>query len=99
MLQNKFNISVMKIEDLENIKDILEIDFDDFWNYNIFKSEIENPNSIYFVVKENNEIVGFAGMLIIIDEADITNIVVKKSFRGKRNFKYSYGLFNKILHR
>lgn len=91
MLQNNFNISIMKIEDLENIKDTLEVDFDDFWNYNIFKSEIENPNSIYFVVKENNEIVGFAGILIIIDEADITNIVVKKSFRGKRYFKYSYG--------
>lgn len=91
MFQNNFNISIMKIEDLENIKDTLEVDFDDFWNYNIFKSEIENPNSIYFVVKENNETVGFAGMLVIIDEADITNIVVKKSFRGKRYFQYSYG--------
>ena len=76
----------MKIEDLENIKDTLEIDFDDFWNYNIFKSELENPNSIYFVAKEDNEIVGFIGLLIVFEEADITNIVVKKSFRGKRYF-------------
>jgi ribosomal-protein-alanine N-acetyltransferase len=86
MLQNNFNISIMKIEDLENIKDTLEIDFDDFWNYNIFKSELENPNSIYFVAKEDNEIVGFIGLLIVFEEADITNIVVKKSFRGKRYF-------------
>ena len=89
MQQNNITISVMDIQDLENIKDILEKDFDDFWNYNIFKNEIENPNSIYFVVKINNEIVGFAGILIIMDEADITNIVVKKMFRGNRYFKYT----------
>ena len=89
MLQNNINISVMNTQDLENIKDTLEKDFDDFWNYNIFKSEIENPNSTYFVVKINNEIVGFAGILIIIDEADITNIVVKKIYRGNLYFKYT----------
>lgn len=84
MEQNNINISIMNLQDLENIKNILEKDFDDFWNYNIFKSELENPNSTYFVAKINNEIIGFAGILVIIDEADITNIVVKKTFRGKR---------------
>ena len=90
MEQNNFEIDYMCLEDLENIKDILENDFDDFWNYNVFKSELENPNSTYFVVKFGGEIVGFAGVLVVLDEADITNIVVKKSFRGMRNFKFAY---------
>lgn len=90
MEQNNFEITNMNLSDLENIKDILECDFDDFWNYNIFKSELENSNSTYFVAKYNNEIVGFAGILVVLDEADITNIVVKKSFRGKRNFRFAY---------
>lgn len=90
MNQNKFSIDYMNIKDLESIKDILELDFDNFWNYNIFKSEIENPNSTYFVIKQNDIIIGFAGILVIIDEADITNIVIKKSFRGNRYFKYNY---------
>lgn len=76
----------MTMEDLENIKDILACHFDDFWNYNIFKSELENPNSIYFVAKEQEEIIGFFGILIVMEEADITNIVVKKTFRSKRYF-------------
>ena len=84
MQENKIVISVMNISDLNEIKNILESEFDDFWNYQIFKSEIENPNSIYFVAKYNNEIIGFVGALIIIDTAEITNIVIKKSFRGKR---------------
>lgn len=83
---NNFKIDYMNLNDLENIKTILETDFDDFWNYNIFKSELENSNSIYFVAKLNEQIVGFAGILPVLDEADITNIVVKKSFRGMRYF-------------
>ena len=91
MNQNNFEIDYMCINDLEHIKDILESDFDDFWNYNVFKSELENQNSTYFVAKSNDEIVGFAGVLVVLDEADITNIVVKKDFRGKRNFRFTYG--------
>ena len=91
MNQNNFEIDYMCVNDLEHIKDILESDFDDFWNYNVFKSELENSNSTYFVAKSNYEIVGFAGILVVLDEADITNIVVKKDFRGKRNFRFTYG--------
>ena len=86
MQKNKIEISVMNMSDLNEIKDILEIKFDDFWNYEVFKSEIENPNSIYFVAKFDSEIIGFIGVLLIIDTAEITNIVVKKSVRGKRYF-------------
>jgi ribosomal-protein-alanine N-acetyltransferase len=91
---NNISISIMNLQDLETIKDILENEFDDFWNYNIFKSELENLKSIYFVAKIDNEIIGFAGILIVIDEADITNIVVKKNCRGMRYFKYTYELFD-----
>ena len=82
MQDNNVNISVMDLSDLDEIKDILEKDFDDFWNYNIFKSELKNQNSIYFIAKQSNEIIGFVGILLILDTAEITNIVVKKSFRG-----------------
>ena len=84
MQENKIEISVMNMDDLNKIQNILETEFDDFWNYAVFKSELENPNSIYFVSKYNNKIVGFAGVLMIIDTAEITNIVIKKSYRGKR---------------
>lgn len=75
-------VTKMTIEDFNKIKDKLKEDFDEFWNENILKSEIENPNSKYFVVKENEEIIGFAGILVLIDSTEITNIVVKKTKRG-----------------
>jgi ribosomal-protein-alanine N-acetyltransferase len=75
-------ISNMTVADLDSISDVLLDDFDDFWNYNIFKAELENPNSHYIVAKQNDLIVGFAGIWIAVDEAHVTNIVVKKSNRG-----------------
>ena len=71
----------MNIDDLNKISPVLLTEFDDFWNYNIFKSELENENSKYVVAKNNDEIVGFAGIWISIDEAHVTNIVTKKDLR------------------
>ena len=78
------DIEEMSLNDLEKIKDILISDFDDFWNYNILKDELESPNSKYIIAKTNDgEIIGFAGIKIIINTADIMNIVVKKSWRNQ----------------
>lgn len=108
-------LSVMTISDLENIKDILISDFDDYWNYNTLKEELTCENSIYIVAKQEsthmmdkqgvpslsfktetinknhsnysensslqNTIVGFAGIKIILDEAELMNIVVNKASR------------------
>jgi hypothetical protein len=49
----------MTINDFEQIKDILQTEFDEFWNANILKSELLNPNTKYIVVKQDLEIVRF----------------------------------------
>lgn len=99
-------ISNMELSDLDSIAPYLETDFDDFWNYNVFKSELENGNSKYLVAKIGNKIVGFAGFIPVLDEADISNIVIRKDFRNKKigslllksliDFAYSLNL--KILN-
>lgn len=80
---DNIEIEVMTLVDLENIKNILSSDFDEFWNYNVFKEELQSENSKYLVAKLNNEIIGFAGIKIIIDKADIMNIVTKKTYRNQ----------------
>ena len=77
-------VEKMTISDLKNIKNILQTEFDDFWNYNILKEELECLNSKYIIAKTNDgEIIGFAGIKVLIDTADIMNIVVKKSWRNQ----------------
>lgn len=84
----------MTIEDYEQIKDILISDFDDFWSPEILKSEILGQNKKYIVAKKQNEIVGFAGIMISDIEVEIMNIVTKKSERGNGIGKI---LLNKII--
>lgn len=76
-------IEKMTLIDFENIKEKLQEDFDEFWNSSILKSELENENSKYIVAKENNGIIGFAGIIVTPVDVEITNIVTKKSKRKK----------------
>ena len=79
MEKNNLSISLMNLNDLETIKDVLESDFDEF----TLKEELESSFSKYFVVKNSdNLILGFAGLKIILDEADLMNIVTRKNARN-----------------
>ena len=49
----------------------------------VLKQELENPNTTYIIAKEGNQVVGFAGISVCLDEATLNNIVVKKSCRGR----------------
>lgn len=91
----KIEIFKMLPNDLEEIKQNLQTDFDDFWNFEIFKEELVNNNSIYLVLKYENEIVAFGGIKIILDEADIMNIVTKKY---KRNLGFAGLLLNELIN-
>lgn len=76
-------IDKMTLLDYEKIKDNLVEEFDEFWTPNILKSELENELSRYIVAKIDDEIVGFAGVIILLDDSEITNIVTKKTMRKK----------------
>ncbi len=79
----EIEIRKMTLEDFYKIEKILESDFDEFWKPSILKSELENQNSKYIIAEKDNEIVGFAGIILLPDDAEITNIVTKKSERKK----------------
>ncbi len=76
-------IRKMTLEDFYKIEEILESEFDEFWKPSILKSELENQNSKYIVAEKDSKIVGFAGIILLPDDVEITNIVTKKSERKK----------------
>ena len=84
-------LSRMQKSDLDLIN--LE-DFDDFWNINILKNDLESENSFYIIAEFENKIVGFAGINFILDEAHIANIAVKKD---KRNLKIGSKLLETLI--
>ena len=84
-----YNIKILKmtLSDLDEIKDFLATKFDNLWNYEIFKEELANTNSEYLVLKNENEIIDYVGLKIVLDTADIMDIVIRTDFRGNRIIK------------
>ena len=78
----KLIIHSMNVSDLNKIKDTLEENFNNFWNYEIFRNELENNNSSYLVAEYDGEIVCYGGIKIILDEAELMNIVTKVNMRN-----------------
>lgn len=91
----KMQIHTMHISDLDEIKENLSKDFDNFWNYEIFKEELANNNSSYLVLRYEDKIVCYGGIKIILDEADVMNIVTKKD---KRNMGFAKFVLNELIN-
>lgn len=87
---SKVEIRLMSFTDLEQIKDKLQSDYDDFWNYDILKEELGNTNSKYLVLLYEKQITCFGGVKIILDEANIMNIVTRKDMRNFRFWQTSF---------
>lgn len=75
-------IKKMTLDDLNSLKENFNEKFDKFWNYSILENDFKNNDSYYIVAKCNNEILGFAGYLKIIDEINILNIVTRVDKRN-----------------
>ena len=91
------SIDKMKISDFELIKNNLKSDYDDFWSKEALEQELLNENRIYILAKNENtnEILGFAGISVIFNEAELMNIVVKKD---KRKHGIGKALLEKIIN-
>ena len=91
----KMEIHTMTVSDLDEIKENLSENFNNFWNYKIFKDELVNNNSSYLVLRYDDEIVCYGGIKIIIDEADVMNIVTRKD---KRNMGFAKFILNELIN-
>ncbi len=92
---SKMQIYNMNVSDLDEIKENLAENFDNFWSYEIFKEEIVNNNSSYLVARYDDEIICYGGIKIILDTADVMNIVTKKD---KRNMGLGKFILNELIN-
>ena len=96
---SKMVIHTMSIKDLDEIKDSLYENFNNFWTYEIFKSELANNTNNYLVCRYNNEIVCYGGLKFILNEAELMNIVTKKDMRRARICKFYTKCFTRYSQR
>lgn len=78
----------MRIEKMTSvhIDDIYIIETECFshpWSKQSLEEELNNETSLFLVAKEENEVIGYIGMSIVIDEGYIFNVAVRESYRNK----------------
>lgn len=55
------------------------------WPKQKFEEEISDPfNRVYSVAEKNDKVVGYVGLIIILEEGRLTNLVVDPDFRRKK---------------
>ncbi|GGI18452.1 ribosomal protein S18-alanine N-acetyltransferase [Gottfriedia solisilvae] len=81
----------MREEDLNQIMEIEKKSFATPWTYDAFYNELHTNQFAHYVVAEvDQEIIGYCGLWVIIDEGHITNIAILPEYRGN-------GLGEKLL--
>ena len=75
-------ISLMTQADIDGMHAIEEATFASPWSRKSIEDELHNPCARYLVARENGEVIGYAGMWLVIDEGHVTNVAVREDKRG-----------------
>ncbi len=78
-----FAVENLREEDLQLAHQIEREVFSHPWGMEDFRALIDNDRAFFLVAKANGKVVGNLVMRIILDEAEITNVAVKKEYRGQ----------------
>ncbi|MCR4650117.1 MAG: ribosomal protein S18-alanine N-acetyltransferase [Lachnospiraceae bacterium] len=76
-------IRELRDEDIDEVCRMEEESFSMPWHRESFEDMIRNPNALYIVAVEDGIVCGAAGLLAVVGEGDICNIVVDKAHRSK----------------
>lgn len=77
------NIREMAWDDLEQVVEIENENFSSPWTETGFFTYLMRDDALFLVAEENEQILGYCGVIMAIDEGDITNVSVKKEVQGK----------------
>lgn len=85
----------MKLErmletDIDEVSKIENEVFIDPWPIRFFKEDLNNENAKYYLLKDNEQIIGYAGLWFMFENCDLVNIAIKKDKQGQ-------GLGKKLL--
>lgn len=69
-------------KDVATIEKLEQCCFSQPWSYeSIYQDIVENDRSVYIVAETEGQVIGYAGLWIIVDEGHITNVAVSPDYR------------------
>ncbi len=80
-----YRLIEMKLDHIPGVLEIEQVSFSTPWSSQAFTYEITQNNFAHYIVAlEDEKVIGYVGMWMVLDEAHITNVAVHPSHRGKK---------------
>lgn len=73
----------MSREDIDEVYALEKLCFSDPWSISMLEGSLNNENYKLYVLMENGSIIGYGGIMAVLDEGDIVNIAVHPACRKK----------------
>ncbi|WP_088106089.1 ribosomal protein S18-alanine N-acetyltransferase [Halalkalibacter urbisdiaboli] len=80
--------SIIRLMTLEDIEQVVKVEEDSFaipWKPAVFENELTNNKYAHYLAYEYNEkVIGYCGLWVVMDEAQVTNIAIHSDYRGQK---------------
>ena len=76
-------IDRMTENQLEAVAQLEQRGFSHPWSFNSLEEELNNETSLFFTATEDNAVVGYIGMSVVVDEGYIFNVAVDGTHRNR----------------
>lgn len=84
-LDRSLDISPMRVDDIPDVLRVESMCFATPWPRNAFHNELtENKLAHYFIGRINDEVIGYGGLWVILEDAHITTVAVHPSHQCRR---------------
>lgn len=77
-------LSPLRRRHLDAVVAIEEASHPSPWSRGLFEIELGRPDRHYVIARDGDRIVGFAGLIVIVDDAHVATVTVDPAHRGRR---------------
>ena len=78
----KFSIRKMTINDIDAVLEVETDVFTTTWSKQAFIDEYNNSLTTYLLLCKEQQVIGYAGFWLVVDEAQVTNVAIKNFWQG-----------------
>lgn len=95
MVEQQVDFRLMKEQDIGEVLKVEEASFSTPWTEEAFYNElVKNHYAHYLLMEKGEQVIGYCGVWVIIDEAHVTNVAILPEERGN---KYGEQLMRQVL--
>ena len=73
----------MRVADIATVLDIERRTYPEPWSEGVFRDELSQPGRVYLVAEVEGEMIGFAGLMLVEEDAHVTTLAVDAAIRQR----------------